>query len=73
METNGIIFEFLPRWLELAFAGPLLVYFIVVSSIVLSKAGKHPAWSLILLLPIIQPIAVWAFAFCHWPRVKSEK
>ena len=72
METNGIIFEFLPRWLELAFAGPLLVYFIVTAGIVLTKAGRHPAWALILLFPFIQVIAVWGFAFCNWPREKSK-
>ncbi len=72
METNGIIVEFFPRWLELAIAGPLIVYFIVVTSIVLTKAGRHAAWSLILLFPFLQVIALWAFALTKWPREEKE-
>ena len=73
METNGIIVEFIPRWLELAIVGPMLVYFIVAAGIVLAKAGKHPAWSLILLFPFIQLIAVWAFGLCNWPRQEDKE
>ncbi len=72
MQTGGIIFEFIPRWLELAIAGPLLVYFIVAACIVLAKAGRHPAWSLLLLIPFIQLIMIWAFALSPWPR-QGEK
>lgn len=73
IETSGINIEFLPRWIELALIGPLIVYFIVAASIVLTKAGRNSAWSLILLIPFVQPIAIWWFAFCKWPRQEDDE
>lgn len=32
-----------------------------------SKAGFSGAWSLILLVPMVGFVAIWAFAFMKWP------
>jgi uncharacterized membrane protein YhaH (DUF805 family) len=39
-----------------------------------SKAGYSGAWSLILLVPMVGFVAVWAFAFMKWPiEVQAER
>jgi uncharacterized membrane protein YhaH (DUF805 family) len=39
-----------------------------------SKAGYAGAWSLILLVPMVGAIAIWAFAFTKWPiETKAER
>lgn len=35
--------------------------------IILRKAGFHPAWSLLGLIPGVNFIAVWVFALLPWP------
>ena len=65
---EGIIIDAMPLWLELALVGPLLVYFIAVAGITITKAGHHPGWALLLLVPYVQLIVIWWFALKKWPR-----
>jgi hypothetical protein len=38
------------------------------------RAGLAPAWSLLMLLPMIGiPIVVWMFAFSKWPAVHGSQ
>lgn len=34
---------------------------------IVSKAGFHGAWSLLALVPLVNLVALWAFAFMKWP------
>ncbi|NOI97972.1 hypothetical protein F0232_23875 [Vibrio sp. T3Y01] len=34
---------------------------------ILKKAGFSKWWSLIMLIPVINVVAVWIFAFAKWP------
>jgi hypothetical protein len=38
-----------------------------------SKAGYHGAWSLLLLVPIVNLIVIWVFAFARWPTAQSNQ
>ncbi len=35
---------------------------------VVQKAGFPGAWALLLLVPLVNVIALWAFAFVRWPH-----
>ena len=35
---------------------------------IVSRAGFHGAWSLLILVPLVNLIALWVFAFQTWPR-----
>jgi hypothetical protein len=35
------------------------------------KAGFHPALSLLVLIPMVNIIAVWLFAFTKWPHERE--
>jgi len=39
---------------------------------ILRRAGFHPAWGLIMWLPVINLVAVWAFAFLKWPNQRKS-
>ena len=41
-------------------------------SMVLRKAGFSPWWALLSLVPIVNWIALWAFALVRWPTEKSS-
>jgi hypothetical protein len=41
-------------------------------SMVLRKAGFSPWWALVSLVPIVNWIALWAFALVRWPTEKSS-
>lgn len=39
---------------------------------IIQKAGFQPMLVLLLLIPVINIIAIWAFAFSEWPNKKSD-
>ncbi len=40
-----------------------------MGSLVLDKAGIARGWGFCLLIPVINLIMLWVFAFCQWPNV----
>ena len=42
---------------------------------ILQKAGFDGRWTWVLLLPVVNIIMIWVFAFSHWPNlsVKAEQ
>lgn len=38
---------------------------------ILEKAGLDGRWTLILLVPVVNIIMIWVFAFSHWPNLKT--
>jgi hypothetical protein len=49
----------------------LVVIPILVFGPVAKKAGFSRWWSLILIVPLINLIMVWVFAFMEWPAEKN--
>lgn len=48
---------------------PTIVIFILwVVGNILVKAGFHRAWSLIVVVPVINIFCIWVFAFKKWPN-----
>jgi hypothetical protein len=39
---------------------------------ILQKAGLDGRWVLILLVPIVNIIMIWAFAFSDWPNLTKD-
>lgn len=39
---------------------------------ILSKAGLDGWWTLALLVPVVNIIMIWIFAFCHWPNLRQN-
>lgn len=39
---------------------------------ILEKAGHDGRWTLVLLLPVVNIIMIWVFAFSHWPNLPSK-
>lgn len=72
LSPDGMI-AFLPLWAEYALAGVALLYIMVAGGIVVSKVGRHPAWSLALLLPYAQIVFLYWLAFANWPAEKPTR
>ena len=48
----------------------VIVYLAVIlipMAVILGKAGYNKAWSVLFLIPILNLIALWVFAFSKWP------
>lgn len=39
---------------------------------IVSKAGYAGAWSLLSLVPLVNIVALWVFAFVRWPHEKTR-
>ncbi|MCQ8129311.1 hypothetical protein [Methylomonas rivi] len=37
---------------------------------ILQKAGFDGRWTLVLLVPVVNIIMIWIFAFSRWPNLK---
>jgi hypothetical protein len=42
------------------------------SSLVLKKAGFSRWWACLLLLPVVNLVAIWVFAFIRWPALSAK-
>ncbi len=63
----------LPPWVGALILSLILTYAIVLGGWTLAKAGRSPLWVLLLLLPYVNVVAVWAFAYARWPFVDGAK
>ncbi|PZQ77785.1 MAG: hypothetical protein DI563_02570 [Variovorax paradoxus] len=45
--------------------------FIIPGWRIVSKAGFHGGWSLLLLVPLLNVVAIWVFAFVRWPADRT--
>lgn len=53
----------------------LLFWFILVGIPIiriLTKAGHSGWWVLLILVPLVNLIALWVFAFTRWPALRRE-
>lgn len=48
-----------------------VVFILWLGSIILDKAGIDKIWVFCLLIPLVNIIMLWAFAFTHWPNLKE--
>lgn len=55
------------------FALVLLAVPMVMIARVLRRAGFSPWWTLLVLVPPINVIALWVFAYVRWPAVDGAK
>jgi len=39
---------------------------------ILEKAGFHPLLTICLLIPVVNIIMIWVFAFIAWPNIKTN-
>jgi hypothetical protein len=39
---------------------------------ILVKAGFDPRWVVLLLIPVINILMIWVFAFSDWPNIKTK-
>ena len=39
---------------------------------ILLKAGLDGWWTLALLVPVVNIIMIWVFAFCRWPNLRAD-
>jgi uncharacterized membrane protein YhaH (DUF805 family) len=57
--------------LLLVFIGFLILYFVPIVKI-LQKAGYSGWWSLIILVPVVNIIMFYVFAFSTWPVLRGR-
>jgi hypothetical protein len=39
---------------------------------ILEKAGFNPLWAFVLVIPVVNVIMIWVFAFTKWPAFEKE-
>ena len=66
----GLLIVILPFWAIFRKAG--LSPFLSLLKIV-SKAGYHGAWSLVGLVPLVNVVMLYIFAFSDWPALKRRR
>ncbi len=52
---------------------PIFILFTLwMGSRILDKAGLEKKWVLCLLIPLINIMMIWVFAFSIWPNLKDD-
>jgi uncharacterized membrane protein YhaH (DUF805 family) len=52
---------------------PYVVFALWVSFRVFRKAGRNGWLSLLLLVPVVNIVVVWVFAFMRWPALDARR
>jgi hypothetical protein len=47
--------------------------FVVPCWQIVRKAGYSPAWALLALVPFVNLLALWVFAFARWPNERTDR
>jgi predicted PurR-regulated permease PerM len=58
--------------MDLLLIAAFVAFTLWLGSKILVKAGIHKAWVLCLLIPVINIIMIWVFAFSYWPTLKKD-
>jgi lipopolysaccharide export LptBFGC system permease protein LptF len=63
-------------WMQGEFHGSgmlvLLIFVIVPIWKIVSKAGYSGAWSLLSVVPVVNLVALWIFAWSRWPLEQNR-
>ncbi|WP_031432748.1 hypothetical protein [Methylomarinum vadi] len=49
------------------------IFILWLCSKILEKAGIDKIWVLVLLIPVVNIIMIWVFAFSEWPGLKQKR
>lgn len=66
------LLQSMPMWAANLMLGLLLAGLLSASGFVLARLGRSPLWALLLLVPMVQIIAYWVFAYKPWPRESAK-
>jgi len=62
-----------PRWLALSVISLIVFAKMILGGLSLARAGRNPLWVLTLLVPVLDVVALWVFAFSRWPALPEKK
>jgi hypothetical protein len=69
---NDILLS-MPIWAVLTAYGIALTAMMAFGGFILVRIGRSPVWVLLLLVPFVQPLAIWYFAYHRWPRIEDPE
>lgn len=61
------------HWLAVLTYISMIAAFVFPCWKIVSKAGYAGAWSLLALIPLVNVIMLWVFAFSSWPNSKDAR
>lgn len=62
----------MPAWVFYSIIAVILTYVLSVGGWVLARAGRNPLWILLLLIPWLNVIGIWLFAYVSWPAMAQQ-
>lgn len=63
----------LEPWLGYLIIAVVMTYTLTLGGWAVAKAGRSPLWILLLLIPYVNVLAFWAFAYVRWPAVDDRR
>lgn len=65
-------FHTMPTWQEYLVRGLMLSATLCFAAVIAARSGRTAYWALVMIVPGLQIIAVWAFAYAVWPAEKIK-
>lgn len=73
MNDSELIVVHTTPWQEMLVLSILGAFLVLFGGMIAGRAGRAPFWSLLLLIPAVQVLALIIFAFIPWPRIDTDK
>jgi hypothetical protein len=59
-------------FMQFLFSIILAAVILIPTARILRRAGRHPLWCLVGLVPIVNIVGLWIFAYSEWPAVVEK-
>ncbi|HCS22478.1 MAG TPA: hypothetical protein PLW48_09030 [Alphaproteobacteria bacterium] len=66
------LFPSIPEWLSYLVAGLTIFAMLCAGAVIAARAGRNPYWALLIIVPFLAPVMVWAFAYARWPSMEQK-
>lgn len=66
------LLQAMPPALGYLLLGLIIMGWISAAGFVLARLGYRPLWAFALVVPFVQTIVLWLFAYSRWPREKQQ-
>ena len=63
----------LPQWVALLIIGIYVMLKVGLAGFVLARTGRSPLWALVLIVPVLEILGIWALAYAPWPRYERAR
>ncbi len=66
------LFPGMPEWASYLIAGITIFVMMASACVIATRAGRNPYWGVLVVVPFLAPVLIWALALVRWPSMTPQ-